>query len=199
METIDSIIHFWFGNHNDPALVVKEKAPLWWLKNPDVDQEIKQRFEPLIEALTKGELDEWRTSPRGVLASVLLTDQFSRNMYRGQAKSFAFDTVARTMAKEAVANNIDQTLRPIERVFIYMPLEHSENRADQQKSVGLFEQLQQEVTEEHKTLFQGYVDFACKHKEIIDRFNRFPHRNEILGRVSTEEELAFLKQPGSSF
>jgi len=199
MESVDSILHYWFGNSADDAEVVREKTILWWKKNPEVDEEIRRRFEAMLESEIKGELASWGNSPRGQLARMLLLDQFPRNMYRGTARAFAYDEQARRLARQALDQGVDRKLRPVERVFIYLPFEHSEDVQDQATGVQLFEALLEKVPATVKQPFQNFLDFAKKHKEIVDNFKRFPHRNALLGRDSTPEELEFLKHPDSSF
>jgi uncharacterized protein (DUF924 family) len=199
MESVDSILHYWFGNNADDAEVVREKTVLWWKKNPEVDEEIRRRFEAMLESEIKGELASWGNSPRGQLARMLLLDQFPRNMYRGTARAFTYDEQARRLARQALDQGVDRKLRPVERVFIYLPFEHSEDVQDQATGVQLFEALLEEVPATVKQPFQNFLDFAKKHKEIVDNFKRFPHRNALLGRDSTPQELEFLKRPGSSF
>lgn len=198
-ETSESILAFWFGTGKDDAAVAKAQEKLWWAKDEHTDQEIHRRFESSTEALGRGEIDDWAATPRGLLAMVLLADQFPRNMYRGLPESFAFDPLALRWSMHALERGMDGSLRPIERVFLYLPFEHSESLADQQRAVFLFEQLLKDVPEEQRDIFAGFVDFAIRHRDVIERFGRFPHRNRILGRESTAEETAFLKQPGSSF
>ena len=199
MESVDSILHYWFGNSADDAEVVREKTILWWKKNPEVDEEIRRRFEAMLESEVKGELASWGNSPRGQLARMLLLDQFPRNMYRGTARAFAYDEQARRLARQALDQGVDRKLRPVERVFIYLPFEHSEDVQDQATGVQLFEALLEKVPATVKQPFQNFLDFAKKHKEIVDHFKRFPHRNALLGRDSTPQELEFLKHPYSSF
>lgn len=145
------------------------------------------------------ELDNWTQTPAGCLALILLTDQFPRNIYRDTPRAFAFDPLARAWCKEGLRNRMHESLRPIERVFFYLPLEHSESLDDQLHAVALFEELVTIVPQEQRNTFDGFVDYAHRHHEVIGRFGRFPHRNRILGRTSTEEELRFLEQKGSSF
>jgi uncharacterized protein (DUF924 family) len=190
METIDSILRYWLGDFYDDADVIRDKSALWWKKNPEVDEEIRRRFEPRLAEETRGALESWSAKPRGHLARILLCDQFPRNMYRETAKSFAFDAQAMDLARAALDRSLDQRLRAVERVFVYLPFEHSETRQDQELSVQLFMSLLGEVVPALKPSFQFYLDFARKHKAIIDRFGRFPHRNAI---------VEFLKGPGSSF
>lgn len=198
-ETSESILAFWFGHHDDDAATAKAQAKLWWSKDEKTDQEIHRRFESSTEAMGRGELDDWAATPHGLLAMVLLVDQFPRNMYRSLPESFAFDTLALRWSLHALERGMDNHLRPIERVFLYLPLEHAESRAEQDRSVFLFEQLARDVPAEQKEVFAGFLDYAIRHREVIARFGRFPHRNKILGRESTPEEIEFLQQPGSSF
>lgn len=199
METADSIHEFWFGTDLDDAKVAEQQAKLWWSKDTAVDQLIIQRFEKSTSAVAYGSLNSWKTTPRGLLALILLTDQFPRNMYRGTPASFAYDALALKLCGGALEQGVDLSLRPIERVFLYLPLEHSESIADQERAVQLFERLVNDVSPQQKNTFDGFHQFAIRHRDIVNRFGRFPHRNEILGRTSTEEEIAFLKTDGSSF
>lgn len=198
-ETSESILAFWFGNSKDDAVTASEQTKLWWSKDERTDQEIRRRFESSTEAMGRGDLDDWAATPHGLLAMVLLVDQFPRNMYRNLPESFAFDTLALRWSLHALERGMDNRLRPIERVFLYLPLEHSESLADQQRAVFLFEQLLREVPAEQHDVFAGFLDYAIRHRDVIARFGRFPHRNRILERESTPEEVAFLEEPGSSF
>jgi uncharacterized protein (DUF924 family) len=195
----ETIHEFWFGRSPDDAVVAQERSVLWWSKNPATDAEIRRRFEPLVIAAESGELDDWRRSSVGRLALILLTDQLPRNIYRDRPAAFRFDEIAQGLCLEDLAVRADRKLRPIERVFLYMPLEHSENIEHQNRSVLLFRGLTSEVAANLKPIFEGYLDFAIKHQVIIERFGRFPHRNTILGRESTPEEMEFLEGPNSSF
>ncbi len=199
METTDSILEFWFGGHTSNREINDHKKSLWWSKNDQADQQIKERFESISNAVYRGEKPEMQRSARGLLASIICLDQFPRNMYRGTARSFAFDQVALRLAIEMVDKAWDQTLPPIYRLFAWLPFEHSEDIAMQDKSVMLYDNLRKSVEPDERDMFDEYYRFAYRHFEIIDRFGRYPHRNRILGRESTAEELAFLSQPGSSF
>lgn len=199
METPDTIVQFWFGDSDDDATVASHCAGLWWSKNPELDRSIRERFEPAVQAVAAGELDHWRASSEGWLALIILTDQFPRNIYRGTPDAFRYDPIARQLCEEGLAAAADQQLRPIQRVFFYLPLEHSENRAHQARSVALFRELAASAPAGAQAVFDRFQDFARRHKAVVDRFGRFPHRNEILGRPSTQEEIAFLREPGSSF
>ena len=178
--TPESVLDFWF----------KETPPRqWFQKNPDFDRQIQRCFAPAVAAAAAGELDVWLESPRGSLAVVILLDQFSRNIYRDDPRAFAGDEKARAITKSLVDKGTDKQLEAMERTFLYMPLMHSEDAADQELSVELFEA--------HSN--PDSADFARRHRDIIVRYGRFPHRNKVLGRPSTPAEAEFLKQPGSSF
>lgn len=199
VENSDSIRNFWFGSNPDDAAMAQERSKLWWSKNPETDREIGERFIDCVEAAAMHKLDGWKTTPRGLLSLLLLTDQFPRNIYRNTPKAFESDALARDWSLAGVGQGMDQKLRPIERVFFYLPLEHSESVEHQTLSVQLFTQLYQEVPPDHMDTFRVFLIFALRHRRVIERFGRFPHRNKILGRVSSPEEEAFLREPGSSF
>ena len=199
MENAESILRFWFGTAADDLEVAEQCANMWWKKNPQVDAEIRERFSGVVDAASSGQCDAWLSSARGRLAMIVLTDQFPRNMYRDTPRAFAFDSLALSWTKQGISSGVDQTLRPIERIFFYMPLEHSESIEDQQRAVALTTDLAASVSSEKRKLFEGFVDFAIRHRDIVQRFGRFPHRNAILGRISTPEEKQFLEQPRSSF
>ncbi|MCU0975471.1 MAG: DUF924 domain-containing protein [Steroidobacteraceae bacterium] len=175
-----AVLHFWFE---------EIEAGQWWRADPAFDQVVRERFEAVHRAAARGELAAWRSRPDGRLAEVIVLDQFSRNMYRGTALAFAFDAVALVLAQEAVAGGHDAALPPEQRVFLYLPYMHSESAFIHEVALGLFETLG----------LPSNLDFELRHKAIIDRFGRYPHRNAILGRPSTAEELEFLEMPGSSF
>jgi uncharacterized protein (DUF924 family) len=176
----DEILRFWF----------EELSPKdWFRKDPELDARIAARFGSTHEALSRKIPEDWLGRPEGCLAAIIVLDQFCRNMFRETPRAFATDAAALALSKRAIAKGFDMTLDPDRRAFLYMPFQHSENPADQARSVELFTALDKPVE----------LDFARRHKAIIDRFGRFPHRNAILGRASTEEESAFLLEPGSSF
>jgi uncharacterized protein (DUF924 family) len=177
---IDEILRFWFET-------LKPKD--WYRKNPSIDAEIRTRFGGVYAALENGVPESWLTTPEGWLAAIIVLDQFPRNMFRDDPRAFATDAQALALAKRAIAEGIDMQLSPEQRAFIYLPFQHVEDAADQARSVELFTALGN----------PNNLDFALRHKAVIDRFGRFPHRNAILGRASTEEEAAFLQEPGSSF
>lgn len=199
MSDIDNIFDFWFGSAQDDAEVAQTQEALWWKGAPETGRLIEQKFGRLRRKAIAGELDSWLPGSTGRLAAIILVDQFSRNVLRGKPEAFAHDALARSWCVDGLAKRADRELRFIERVFFYLPLEHSESKKDQAQSVALFEALAREVPKELTALFDYYAGFARAHRDVIERFGRFPHRNPALGRTSTAEELGFLQQPGSSF
>ncbi len=199
MDEGTEILDFWFGRADDDTRIAAEKASLWWQKDAATDEDIRQRFEPQVRAAGQDKLDDWQASPEGRLALILLTDQFPRNIYRDTPEAFRFDGKARALCVDGLELGQAAHLRPIQRVFFYLPLEHSEDIDDQTWCVDLMRALAREVPEAWRSTFEGYVDYAEAHYRIIERFGRFPHRNRILGRESSDEERAFLTEPGSSF
>ena len=195
---IDAILDFWFGNEMDDQRLADAHAELWWSGSPQIDAQV-QRFAALRQRVIDQEASAVAASAPEQLARVLLVDQVSRNLFRGRPEAFAHDALARRWLAEGLRTGLDQQLRPIQRVFFYLPLEHSESLADQEQCLELFQTLLDAVPERFRTLYQGYLDYARAHHRVIHRFGHFPHRNAILGRASTPEEIEFLKQPGSSF
>ncbi|MHB8534974.1 MAG: DUF924 family protein [Sulfuricaulis sp.] len=192
-------MRFWFGAGADEVGIIREMSGLWWKKDTRADEQIRRRFEPTLEAELREELVSWDELPGGTLARILLCDQFPRNMYRDSARAFAHDERARRLAHALLNQKNDRSLRPIECVFAYLPFEHSEDTQDQGTSIRLFAALYARAADGVRDNYRNYLDFAVRHQEIIDRFGRFPHRNNILGRDSTPAEREFLKSPGSSF
>jgi uncharacterized protein (DUF924 family) len=184
------VLDYWFGTPGSPGHL--QPRDLWFTKSDETDRLIVERFGAAIEAALAGELDFWATTPRGALALVLVLDQFTRNAFRGTPKAFAGDARALALATLLVDSGRDRLLAPVERWFAYMPLEHSERLIDQHESVRLFERLAAEGLD-------APLAWAQRHRDVIARFGRFPHRNGILGRPSTPAEIEFLKEPGSGF
>ncbi|MCG8543336.1 MAG: DUF924 domain-containing protein [Alphaproteobacteria bacterium] len=187
MDLSQRILDFWFGPPESPDYGAHRAV--WFEADDAFDAAVAEQFREDFDRALRGELDGMAEEPAGCLALIILLDQFSRNMFRGSAQSFSADEKARALARGAVEQGLDQLLPRFQRVFVYLPFEHSEAIADQNLSVVLFEALGDEQS----------LDYAVRHREIIARFGRFPHRNEILGRESTPEEAAFLQEPGSSF
>lgn len=174
------VLRFWFD----------ELTPeQWWAKDDELDQRVMQRFAVLHGRAVRCELFDWRASAKGRLAEIIVLDQFSRNMFRDSALAFANDSLALALAQEAISVGADQQLSAIERSFLYLPFMHSESLAIHDVALTLYK----------NNGIQLNLDFEIKHREIIERFGRYPHRNLVLGRVSIEQELLFLQQPGSAF
>ncbi|WP_028465451.1 DUF924 family protein [Nisaea denitrificans] len=180
MRDIDQVYSFWFEECSEKQ---------WFEKDPELDRQIRERFGALVEAAAEGKLEDWLETPRGALAYILLLDQFTRNIHRGSGKAFAADAKARAAAIKVLVDGYDGESTDREKTFLYLPFEHSENLEDQERCVALFEAIGDD----------RLTDYAVRHRDIIARFGRFPHRNDVLGRESTEAEQEFLKQPGSSF
>jgi uncharacterized protein (DUF924 family) len=177
---INNTLNYWFH----------EVAPsVWFNSNATTDTEISLRFSKSYRQMRDSRPDICTTSARAALAAIIILDQFPRNMFRGSPETFATDAIALDLAETAIKSGLDRQLPASQRAFLYMPFQHSENKAVQARSVQLFASLGDDSS----------LDFARRHKEIIDRFGRFPHRNAVLGRPSTPGETAFLKEPGSSF
>lgn len=196
---IDEILDYWFGTLSGPNDFAPQRNALWFTKKITTDQEITQRFSKDLNNAASGIYDEWASTAKGRLALIILLDQFPRNIYRNSAKAFAYDSKALDLALEGVEWNHDKYLRPIERVFFYLPFEHSESIAMQDLSIYSYRVLMDDLGLENNPPLSSYLNYADQHREVIKRFGRFPHRNKLLGRESTTEELEFLKRPGSSF
>lgn len=181
------VIRFWFG---PPPLAQRSE---WFVKSAEFDSDIRARFGTLVESALAGPLG-WNDSPLAQLSELIVLDQFTRNLFRGQARAFAGDARACTIALGLIESHADQALPPLQRWFAYMPLEHAEDLALQNQCVSLFEALAAK-----EPALAAASDYARRHQEVIQRFGRFPHRNAVLGRASTDEELAYLALPGSGF
>lgn len=196
---VRDLLELWFGDKKDDIEAGESQSALWWGQSAETDAMLTARFGQAAAAAATGVLDHWTGSPRGRLALILLLDQLPRVIHRGTPGAFAQDEKARSVAAQGLLSGADRLLRPIERVFFYLPFEHSENSEDQQRSVDLYRSMAGEVPDAWKGPFDFYLDFALRHQEIVDRFGRFPHRNAILGRESTPGEIEYLKEPGSGF
>ena len=184
------VLGFWF----DPA-----HAANWFVKDAAFDEAIRQRFAAAVEEARQGRLDGWAENPADWLALLILLDQFPRNLHRGDARAWAADVKAQRMALSGLDGGFDQALPPLQRVFAYLPLEHAEDMGLQQRSVELFEALCTQVPAAERAPFAGFLDYARRHRAVIARFGRFPHRNAVLGRDSTAAEEEYLAQPGAGF
>jgi len=183
------VLRFWFGAGSDYG----KSRKAWFEKNPDFDREIGAKFLALCEQAASGALEPWQALPGECLALVIVLDQFPRNLFRGEARAFGSDARALGAARRAIDGGYDAGMLPVERLFLYLPFEHSESLDDQWRSLALIGRLA--PWPETADVFP----YAVRHWEIVRRFGRFPHRNAALGRASTPEELEFLQQPGSGF
>jgi len=174
------VLDFWF---------VEIDPDKWWTASASFDDLIRRRFGGLLERAIRGELHEWRSSAKGRLAEVIVLDQFSRNIYRGSPQSFAQDAMALALAQEAVAANAHRQLTDVECTFLLLPYMHSESKFIHTQAESLYREFAPKLN----------FEFELKHKAIVDRFGRYPHRNKMLGRESTQEEIEFLQEPGSAF
>lgn len=190
---IADILDFWFGR-TDSAIYGKSRRE-WFIKNTDFDYACRSSFLTLYQQAALGEVDSWKESPLGCLALIILLDQFPRNMFRDLPQAFATDGQALAYAKYAVKREYDRQLLPVQRWFVYLPFEHSESLEDQYRCIKLMSVLK----DDPETIAAKTLEYSYRHLEVIQRFGRFPHRNNILGRPNTPEETEFLKQPGSSF
>jgi len=198
-DRIETILDFWFGELDEHGCAGPNQRKRWWHKSDDFDRTIRRQFLDDYEAILAAEHESWRSTPRGSLAMVIVLDQFSRNMFRGTPEMYAADPLAREVCCEGIDEGLDEELEFDERVFFYMPLQHSESLDDHRRSSEVFSRLRDTAPEQLVPDAENYLDYARQHRVIIERFGRFPHRNAILGRASTPDELDFLKQPDSSF
>lgn len=184
------VLRFWF----DPAVQAH------WFASDDVfDEQVRQRFGDTLDAAVRGELESWADTPEGWLALLIVLDQFSRNIHRGDARAWSADAASQALALAGIARGDDQRLIPLQRLFVYLPLEHAEDVALQHRSVQLFERLANQQPDAAREPYLGFLDYARRHRDVIHRFGRFPHRNALLGRDSTPDEQAYLDSPGSGF
>lgn len=193
------LLDWWFGPAGTAAQSAAEKHRLWFGKRDEQDAEARERFGVLVEQAITGELQGWSADPHGWLAQVLLLDQLPRMIHRDTPLAFAGDARARELVEQGITLGWDRELAPLQRVFIYLVLEHAEDPLQQTRAVQLFSEMAEQAGEAERELFTGFLDYAVRHQQVIERFGRFPHRNEILGRVSSADELRFLAEPGSRF
>ncbi len=196
----EEILAFWFGEPAAKPADVDAQMKRWFSSTPQLDTQIRDRFAPAMTAAASSLLEAWTQSPRGRLALILLLDQFPRNVFRGTAAAFDQDTKALELATDGIAAAHDAALRPLERLFFYMPMQHSESVTVQNRSVALFDELARSAESDSiADVLANSADYARQHRDIIAEFGRFPHRNAILGRTSTEAELRYLEQGGATF
>lgn len=184
------VLDFWFDGTTEA---------LWFERSDAFDATIRERFGDTLVAALRGELHDWADTPEGWLALLIVRDQFSRNLYRNDARAWAGDAGTQAIALEGIARGLDRQLSPLQRVFAYMPLEHAESTDLQKHCVSLFEALVASQPPADRKRFQDYLDYARRHHDVIHRFGRFPHRNAVLGRTDTPAEQVYLASPGSGF
>ncbi len=196
---INNILDFWFA---DTTAIAGERNSLWYGFNPQVDRHIQQHYGSLVTQALTGELDQWTATPDGSVALILLLDQFTRHIHRGSAQAFSGDDKALAVAEDGVSKGQDKTLPVDQRCFFYMPYEHSEQLAIQERGVALFEAMRNEmkgITQNEKELMASSLRYARFHRDIIKQFGRFPHRNSLMARTSTNEEQKYLDDGGTRF
>lgn len=200
LPTPGAVLDYWIGAASHDHFAATEKNKLWFRKSFATDKHIAEQFLPLISSLASGLAYDWAAQgPRQRLAAIIALDQFSRNVFRGHATSFAHDKLALGLAKEALMLGVDAELTEIERIFLYIPLEHSERLHNQELAVNVFTKLSKNARPIFKPLCDSTLSYAHKHRDVIQQFGRFPHRNAILNRTNTPDEDEYLAQPGAGF
>lgn len=199
MQPWQPLLDWWFGPPATAVEVAASRSKLWFGKQDSQDEHAREHFGALVEQALAGQLQSWQTEPAGWLATILLLDQLPRMIFRDTPRAFAGDPLARPLLQQGLDLGWDLQLAPIQRVFAYLVFEHAEDLHLQVRAVALFDALREQASAAECDLFSGYLDYAERHWQIIARFTRFPHRNQILGRPSSREESAFLLEPGSRF
>ncbi len=196
----DKVLEFWFGDSIHSTDKFTRRLETWFMAADEFDEEIQNRFEPCIERAVQRSKECSSSDPREILALIILLDQFPRNVYRGTPKAFAYDSYALGLTKKLIETGLDESFTYVERLFVYMPLQHSEEVEVQQLSVETFQKLIAAADNKvHRQSAEDSLKYSELHKEIIDQFGRFPHRNEILGRISTQAELDYLAAGAENF
>jgi len=195
----EEVLRVWFGSDVETPEAVAKRSALWFASDQAFDEAIRSRFHDHVERAVASELDHWARAPRSALALVLVLDQFPRNLFRGSGRAFASDPMACRIALGAIAAGFDAQLHPVQAVFLYLPLEHAEDLALQDRCVALFERLTERAPSDLAPQFEQFSDYAARHRDVIQCFGRFPHRNQILGRASSAEEMTFLAGGGDDF
>ena len=195
----NELLTFWFGPRPKKAADLAARMGVWFGNNADFDRELVERFVDLAHAAAAGELDEWAFEPRRRLALILALDQLPRNIHRGDALAFAHDNKALALTLDGLSSGMDRKLANLERLFFYMPLQHSEDVEIQATAVAVYEQLMLDADKLEKDALATAFDFAQQHRDLVQRFGRFPHRNAMLGREATPAETEFLASGGATF
>ncbi len=198
-EIIPQIVDFWLGPSLEGLEAARGRRDFWYKGGKKVDDEIRERFGAFIPQACDGKLADWQTTPDGALALVLLLDQFTRNLFRSTPDAYLGDPHAFEIVNTAIKSGLDRELGPVPRIWLYHPFHHSEQIVEQDRGLELLNNLSREASAEWKPHVERSIQGWTRHRNIVDRFGRFPHRNEVLGRSSTEEELTFLNSDGESF
>ena len=199
VDTIPEIIEFWLGSSLDSPESASGRKDWWYKGGPPVDDEIRTRFGVLVQQACANELVVWQSTPEGALALVLLLDQFTRNIYRNTPQAYSGDARAFEVVTQAIERNIDTALPAVSRIWFYHPYHHAENVEEQDRGLALLNKLQNEAPEEWKPYVKQSIDGWTRHRDIVARFGRFPHRNAVLARDSTKEEKTFLETNGDAY
>jgi uncharacterized protein (DUF924 family) len=198
-DLIGEVLAFWFADALESVEAARARSNVWFSNDPQFDAEIARRFGDLPTQAAAGHLDAWTHCAESALARVIVLDQFPRNLFRGDPRAFAFDALALAGSLGALESGFSTRLHPLQTVFVLLPLEHAEDLAIQQHCVALFEELRDRAPTGSEPLFDGYVNYARRHRDVIERFGRFPHRNAVLGRTSTPAERTYLESGGERF
>ncbi|MHA7899141.1 MAG: DUF924 family protein [Henriciella sp.] len=200
LPTPGAVLDYWIGPATHDHFAAERRNKRWFIKSADTDQFIVRHFRPLLDVLAEGLANDWaQAGPRQRLAAIIVLDQFSRNIYRGEVESFAFDELALDLALKGLSEGVQFGLTEIEQSFMFMPLEHSERLEHQDRCVDAFQSLFDTARPAFKPICQKSLDYAHQHRDVIRRFGRFPHRNAILGRPNTPSEVDYLARPGAGF
>lgn len=197
--TPEAVLDFWFGAAGSATDIAGRQGSLWFGKSAANDARVLELFADTLIAAGAGTLDSWQQSPRTLLALIVVLDQFPHHIHRDQGASFAYDAQSLALTQAMIARGADQALTLIERVFVYLPLEHAESLAAQDQAVAQYTRLLAAALPDERGLFENFLDYARQHQAVVARFGRFPHRNALLGRASSAAEIEFLKEPGSRF
>ncbi|WP_300645400.1 DUF924 family protein [Nocardioides sp.] len=195
----ESLLDVWFADAGKGAEAIAARSRLWFSRDEAFDALLRERFHALPDRARDGELAAWRVAPRSALALVIALDQLPRNLFRDSARAFAYDDAALEVALDALERGFDARLHSVEATFLYLPLEHAEDRALQARCVALFRALRDRAAPEVAEHFDRFLSFAERHHAVVERFGRFPHRNRVLGRRSTPEEERYLASGGDTF
>lgn len=199
MQPWQPLLDWWFGPEASASQVAAARQGLWFGKKDHQDAEARERFGERVEQALDGGLADWAEQPDGWLALILLLDQLPRMIFRNDPRGFAGDARAQTLVADGLARGLERHLAPIRQIFIYLVLEHAEDLASQERALYRYQRLLDGTDAAERKLFEGFLEFSERHRVVIARFGRFPHRNAVLGRASSDEESAFLREPGSRF